>query len=91
MAAVTIRAVAARLGVAPMTLYGHVAGADELVDLVVGATIAVAVAKQPKRYRDGRGALLGASPTGCAACSSSIRQSSTRTGGDRSRTRPEWR
>jgi AcrR family transcriptional regulator len=59
LAAVTIRAVAARLGVAPMTLYGHVAGADELVDLVVGATIAVVVAKQPKRYRDGRGALLG--------------------------------
>jgi AcrR family transcriptional regulator len=57
--AVTIRAVAARLGVAPMTLYGHVAGADELVDLVVGATIAGAVAKQPKLDRDGRGALLG--------------------------------
>ena len=56
--AVTIRAVAARLGVAPMTLYGHVAGADELVDLVVGATIAGAVAKQPKRECDGRGALL---------------------------------
>ena len=59
LAAVTIRAVAARLGVAPMTLYGHVAGADELVDLVVGATIAVAVAKQPHRALDGRGALLG--------------------------------
>jgi AcrR family transcriptional regulator len=59
LAAVTIRAVAARLGVAPMTLYGHVAGADELVDLVVGATIAVAVAKQPTRYRDGRAGLLG--------------------------------
>ena len=29
-----------------------------------------------------------ASPTGCAACSSSIRRSSTPTGGDRSRTRP---
>jgi len=59
LAAVTIRAVAARLGVAPMTLYGHVSNADELVDLVVGATIAVAVAKQPTRHRDGRGALLG--------------------------------
>jgi len=58
LAAVTIRAVAARLGVAPMTLYGHVASADELVDLVVGATIAVAVAKNPMRYTDGRGALL---------------------------------
>jgi AcrR family transcriptional regulator len=55
---VTIRAVAARLGVAPMTLYGHVAGADELVDLVVGATIAGAVAEQPPLPRDGRGALL---------------------------------
>lgn len=56
--AVTIRAVAGRLGVAPMTLYGHVTGADELVDLVVGATIAVAVAERPRRRRDGRGALL---------------------------------
>jgi AcrR family transcriptional regulator len=56
---VTIRAVAARLGVAPMTLYGHVAGADELVDLVVGATIAGAVAKQPPSGCDGRDALLG--------------------------------
>jgi AcrR family transcriptional regulator len=55
--AVTIRAVAARLGVAPMTLYGHVASAGELVDLVVSATIAGAVAKQPKRASDGRGAL----------------------------------
>jgi len=55
---VTIRAVAARLGVAPMTLYGHVAGADELVDLVVGATIAGAVAEQPPLPGDGRGALL---------------------------------
>jgi len=57
--AVTIRAVAARLGVAPMTLYGHVAGADELVDLVVGATIASAVAGQPVLEYDGRDALLG--------------------------------
>jgi AcrR family transcriptional regulator len=56
--AVTIRAVAARLGVAPMTLYGHVASAGELVDLVVGATIAAAVGKQTKRASDGRGALL---------------------------------
>jgi AcrR family transcriptional regulator len=59
LAAVTIRAVAHRLGVAPMTLYGHVANADELVDLVVGATIAVAVAKRPGRYPDGRSTLLG--------------------------------
>jgi AcrR family transcriptional regulator len=59
LAAVTIRGVAARLGLAPMTLYGHVAGADELVDLVVGATIAAAVDKRPQRYYDGRGALLG--------------------------------
>jgi AcrR family transcriptional regulator len=59
LAAVTIRAVAARLVVAPMTLYGHVASADELVDLVVGATIAVAVAKHPQRHPDGRSALLG--------------------------------
>lgn len=59
LAAVTIRGVAARLGVAPMTLYGHVAGADELVDLVVGATIAAAVDKEPGRYWDGRSALLG--------------------------------
>jgi AcrR family transcriptional regulator len=58
LAAVTIRAVAARLGVAPMTLYGHVANADELVDLVVGATIAVAVARRPKRNHDGRSALV---------------------------------
>lgn len=58
LAAVTMRGVAARLGVAPMTLYGHVAGAEELVDLVVGATIAVAVAEQPKAHRDGRRALL---------------------------------
>ena len=57
--AVTIRGVAARLGVAPMTLYGHVGSADELVDLVVGATIASAVAKQPDLGCDGRGALLG--------------------------------
>jgi AcrR family transcriptional regulator len=57
--AVTIRGVAARLGVAPMTLYGHVSGADELVDVVVGASIAAAVQKQPRRYADGRGALLG--------------------------------
>jgi AcrR family transcriptional regulator len=57
--AVTIRAVAARLGVAPMTLYGHVDGADELVDLVVGATIAGAVAKQPPLDGGGRGALVG--------------------------------
>jgi AcrR family transcriptional regulator len=57
--AVTIRAVAARLRVAPMTLYGHVAGADELVDLVVGATIAGAVAKQPPWEDGGRGALVG--------------------------------
>jgi AcrR family transcriptional regulator len=58
LAAVTIRAVAARLVVAPMTLYGHVASSDELVDLVVGATIGAAVAKQPLRDCDGRGALL---------------------------------
>ena len=58
LAAVTIRGVAARLGVAPMTLYGHVAGADELVDLVVGATIAAAVDEQPIPSFDGRGALL---------------------------------
>jgi AcrR family transcriptional regulator len=57
LAAVSIRAVAARLDVAPMTLSGHVANAEELVDLVVGATIAVAVAEQPARARDGRGAL----------------------------------
>jgi AcrR family transcriptional regulator len=57
--AVTIRGVAARLGLAPMTLYGHVAGADELVDLVVGATIASAIAGQPALDGDGRGALLG--------------------------------
>lgn len=56
--AVTIRAVAARLGVAPMTLYGHVDGADELVDLVVGATIAGAVAKQPPLDGGGRSALV---------------------------------
>src|SRR5690349_3592537 len=55
--AVSIRAVAARLGVVPMTLYGHVANADELVDLVVGETIAVAVAARPRRSRDGRRAL----------------------------------
>jgi AcrR family transcriptional regulator len=59
LTAVTIRGVAARLGVAPMTLYGHVASADELVDLVVGATIAAAVGRRPRRYYDGRGALLG--------------------------------
>jgi AcrR family transcriptional regulator len=58
LAAVTIRAVAARLGVAPMTLYGHVTNADELVDLVVGSAIAAAVAKWPKCEYDGRGALL---------------------------------
>jgi AcrR family transcriptional regulator len=58
LAAVSIRGVAARLGVAPMTLYGHVTGADELVDLVVGATIAGAVAKQPPFSGGGRGALL---------------------------------
>jgi AcrR family transcriptional regulator len=58
LAAVTIRAVAARLVVAPMTLYGHVASSDELVDLVVGATIGAAVAKQPERPSDGRGALV---------------------------------
>lgn len=57
--AVTIRGVAARLGVAPMTLYGHVAGHEELVDLVVGATIVAAVATQPERPADGRGALVG--------------------------------
>jgi AcrR family transcriptional regulator len=59
LAAVSIRGVAARLGVAPMTLYGHVAGADELVDLVVGATIAVALDEQDTRFDDGRGALVG--------------------------------
>ncbi|HEY8545329.1 MAG TPA: TetR/AcrR family transcriptional regulator [Acidimicrobiales bacterium] len=58
LAAVTMRAVAARLGVAPMTLYGHVTSADELVDLVVGASIATAVAKRPRRHRDGRSALV---------------------------------
>lgn len=58
LAAITIRAVAARLGVAPMTLYGHVASSDELVDLVVGATIAGAVAKPERPPCDGRGALL---------------------------------
>ncbi len=56
--AVTIRGVAARLGVAPMTLYGHVTGADELVDLVVGATIRMAVAKGPGRATDARTALV---------------------------------
>jgi AcrR family transcriptional regulator len=57
--AVTIRGVAARLGVAPMTLYGHVTGAEELVDAVVGATITAAVATQPRRrFADGRTALL---------------------------------
>lgn len=55
--AVTIRGVAARMGVAPMTLYGHVANADELVDLVVSATIAATGAGRPVRYRDGRHAL----------------------------------
>jgi AcrR family transcriptional regulator len=55
--AVTIRGVAARLGVAPMTLYGHVANVDELVDLVVGATIAATGAGRSVRYRDGRHAL----------------------------------
>ncbi len=58
LAAVSIRGVAARLGVAPMTLYGHVKGSDELVDLVVGATIAGAVAAQPPLSCDGRGALM---------------------------------
>lgn len=57
LAAVTLRRVAARLGVAPMTIYGHVANADELVDLVVGATIAVAVDGWPPSACDGRGAL----------------------------------
>jgi AcrR family transcriptional regulator len=58
--AVTIRGVAARLGVAPMTMYGHVAGADELVDLVVGATITAAVDRRvPDQRWDGRGALVG--------------------------------
>jgi AcrR family transcriptional regulator len=56
---VTIRGVAARLGVAPMTLYGHVAGAEELVDLVVGATIAAAVDRRPDLPADGRSALVG--------------------------------
>jgi AcrR family transcriptional regulator len=55
--AISMRAVAARLGVAPMTLYGHVANADELVDLVVSATITVAVAERPARARSGRAAL----------------------------------
>jgi AcrR family transcriptional regulator len=55
--AVTMRRVAASLGVATMTLYGHVANADELVDLVVGRTIATAVATGPARSYDGRGAL----------------------------------
>lgn len=58
LAAVTIRAVASRLGVAPMTLYGHVASADELADLVVGATIGAAVARHRLRPCDGRSALL---------------------------------
>lgn len=60
--AVTIRGVAARLGVAPMTLYGHVAGAAELVDLVVGATIATAVAAAVRdrevRHLGGRDTLV---------------------------------
>jgi len=60
--AVTIRGVAARLGVAPMTLYGHVANAEELVDLVVGATIASAVSAAVKdrsvRHLGGRDTLI---------------------------------
>lgn len=63
LAAVTIRGVAARLGVAPMTLYGHVAGAGELVDLVVHETITAALHEQPPRPGpmpwDGRSALVG--------------------------------
>lgn len=61
LGAVTIRAVARRLGVAPMTLYGHVAGADELVDLVVGATITATLAARPEvpeRRSDARAVLI---------------------------------
>lgn len=43
--ALSIRAVASRLGVAPMTLYGHVAGADELTDVVVADIISRAVGR----------------------------------------------
>ena len=62
LSAVTLRAVAARLGVAPMTIYGHVANAEELIDLVVGASVAAAVAASradPAGHRrDGRTALV---------------------------------
>lgn len=60
--AVTIRGVAARLGVAPMTLYGHVATAEELVDLVVTTSIASAVSAAVKddsvRHLGGRDTLV---------------------------------
>ena len=40
LAAVTMRALAGRLGVSPMTLYGYVPGKEELVDLMLDALYA---------------------------------------------------
>jgi AcrR family transcriptional regulator len=52
LAAVTMRALAARLGVSAMTLYGYVPGKDELVDLMLDALYA----RMPRRaWRAGTG------------------------------------
>ena len=50
LARLTIRALAAELGVAPMTIYTYVPGRDELADLVVDA----AYAAMPRRTTAGR-------------------------------------
>lgn len=45
--ALTVRAVAARLGAAPMSLYHHVAGKEALLDAIVDAAFAETVLPEP--------------------------------------------
>src|SRR5687767_6127641 len=52
LAAVSMRALAKRLGVSAMTLYGYVPGKDELIDLMLDALYA---AMPRERWAEGSG------------------------------------
>ena len=47
LAAVSIRRVAAELGIRPMSIYTHVASKDDLVDLMLDQVIAEALVPEP--------------------------------------------